>query len=263
MGGKNRNWHFLSLLTNFQGIFLNCLARLQSETACKSNLLFMKIYFLPVFLVLFFTSEITYAQTIYIRPVPRSSYRYRKPHVKRYRAEKQTMPKFEPTVNLSFGYGFPNVDKEEFVHFSGLHRGNAMQTGPITGAVNYRFSRNMGIGLMLSHGKVSVPYYDYYTGLKTLNGSLDNWAFMLDIVRYIPIPDSRITPYIRTAIGINSWNQDYTDLNGGKINYISNPSDFAYQAGIGANFSLSKNAGFFLEAGYGKYIMHGGLSFKF
>ncbi|MFT3911750.1 MAG: outer membrane beta-barrel protein [Ferruginibacter sp.] len=223
----------------------------------------MKIYCLPVFLILFFATETLHAQTIYVRPAPGYGARHRKPPAKRYRSEKQNIPKFEPSVNLSFGYGFPNVDKEEFVHFSGLHMGNAMQTGPITGAINYRFSRNMGIGVMVTHGKVNVPYYDYYTGTKTLNGTLDNWAFMFDIVRYVPISNSRITPYIRTAIGVNSWKQDYTDVNGSKINYISTPSDFAYQAGIGANISLTKNAGLFLEAGYGKYILHGGLSFKF
>ena len=221
----------------------------------------MKRYCIPIFIILFFTSEITSAQVIYV--APGYGHRYRKPYRRQNNFSRQSFPKFEPSVNLSIGYGFPNVDKEELVNFSGLRQGNANQTGPITGALDYRFSRSMSIGVMVTHGKVSVPYYDYYTGVKSLNGSLDNWAFMLNIVRYIPIPDSRVTPYIRTAIGINNWKQDYTAVNGSKIDYISTPSDFAYQAGIGANISLSKNAGLFLEAGYGKYILHGGLSFKF
>jgi hypothetical protein len=42
-----------------------------------------------------------------------------------------------------------------------------------------------------------------------------------------------------------------------------NLPDLAYQVGLGANFKLSPNAGFFIEAGYGKYILNGGLSLKF
>lgn len=221
----------------------------------------MKRYCIPICIFLFFTSEITNAQVIYVAPGHMS--RYRRPYGRQNNSQRQSLSKFEPSVNLSIGYGFPNVDKEELVNFAGLRKGNATQTGPLTGAIDYRFSRSMSIGVMVTHGKVSEPYYDYYTGVKSLSGSLDNWAFMLNIVRYIPIPDSRVTPYIRTAIGINNWKQDYTAVNGNKIDYISAPSDFAYQAGIGANISLSKNAGLFLEAGYGKYILHGGLSFKF
>ncbi len=41
------------------------------------------------------------------------------------------------------------------------------------------------------------------------------------------------------------------------------PTDLAYQVGIGAKFKLSKNAGIFAEAGYGKYIVQGGVFFKF
>lgn len=221
----------------------------------------MKSFVIPFLICLFCISEVSQAQVIYVQPGP--GYRHRSRKVPRMKPPRERLPKFEPSVNLSFGYGFPNVDKEELVNFDGLRKGNALQTGPLTGSLNYRFSRNMGIGVLVTHGKVSVPYYNYYTGAEELNGKLDNWAFMLDIVRYINIPGSKVTPYIRTAIGVNSWKQDYTAANGEKLNYISNPSDLAYQAGIGANISISRNAGFFLEAGYGKYILHGGLSFKF
>lgn len=221
----------------------------------------MKHYCIPIFIILFFTSEISNAQVIYV--APGHAHRYRGRYRKEDNFRRQSFSKFEPSVNLSLGYGFPNIDKEELVNFAGLRKGNAQQTGPLTGALDYRFSRNMSIGVMVTHGKVSMPYYDYYTGLKSLNGSLDNWAFMLNIVRYIPIPDARVTPYIRTAIGVNSWKQDYTSVNGTKLDHVSTPSDFAYQAGIGANISLSKNSGLFLEAGYGKYILHGGLCFRF
>jgi len=37
----------------------------------------------------------------------------------------------------------------------------------------------------------------------------------------------------------------------------------AYQVSFGAKFHLSKEAGLFLEAGYGKYILNGGLALSF
>jgi len=51
---------------------------------------------------------------------------------------------------------------------------------------------------------------------------------------------------------------------GGKvIADVKNATDLAYQVSIGTRFNLSQNAGFFIEAGYGRYIVNGGLTFKF
>ena len=67
--------------------------------------------------------------------------------------------------------------------------------------------------------------------------------------------------YFRTAIGVNIWNQNYTDGSGNKLAF-DQPSLLAYQIGIGGKLKITKNSSLFMEAGYGKYILHGGLSFK-
>jgi predicted porin len=85
---------------------------------------------------------------------------------------------------------------------------------------------------------------------------------MINFIHYIPAGE-KVTPYLRTAIGINTWQQNYVDPQGNKINLDGTPSELAYQVGLGADIYLSKNAGIFLEGGYGKYILHGGLTFKF
>ena len=182
----------------------------------------------------------------------------------RQQRPQQNLPPFQPTVNLSFGYGFPNLDKDQLPDFFNLYKGTTTsQTGPVTGAIDYRFSRNMSIGVLVTHGNVKVPYYNYNEpSSPVFTGSLDNWSVMLNFMRYIQATE-KITPYIRTAIGINTWQQNYTDAQGNKVNMDGSPSDIAYQVGLGANFYLTKNAGLFLEAGYGKYILHGGLTFKF
>jgi hypothetical protein len=176
--------------------------------------------------------------------------------------QRPNLPKFDPSVNISIGYGFPNLDKSELAGFYGAYKGSASQTGPFMGSIDYQFSRFMSIGIMATHGKVSAPYYNYGSTTPAFTGNLDNWSVMLNIVRYIP-GGKVVSPYLRTAIGVNIWNEDYADVSGNKVAVAGDPFPLAYQASLGAKFNLSKSAGLFVEAGYGKYILNGGLSFKF
>jgi opacity protein-like surface antigen len=178
----------------------------------------------------------------------------------------RSLPKFKPSVNITFGYGFPNLDKDELLNFYNFYKGSVSQTGPVFGTVDYQFSRSMSVGLMVSYGKASVPYYDYNAPASdpaAMTGKLENWSVMINFVRYLPVGTTKITPYMRTAIGINTWSQSYLDQSGNKTVNTDDPASLAYQVGIGAKFNFSKNTGLFLEAGYGKYILSGGLAFKF
>ncbi len=214
----------------------------------------------PLVLAFFFAALLctTFAEAQYFmrphmgrRPYPRREYR------------SDLLP-FQPSVNLSFGYGFPNLDKDYLPEYYHAYMGHPSQKGPVSGAIDYQFSRTMSVGLLVTHGTVSAPYYNN-SGSAAFTGKLDNWSFMLNLVRYMPVNSRVVSPYIRTAIGLNSWTQQYTDATGAKVNgaSVTDLPDLAYQAGIGAKFNLSKNAGLFVEAGYGKYIVHGGLAFKF
>jgi opacity protein-like surface antigen len=175
---------------------------------------------------------------------------------------RQPQPKFDPVVHFSLGYGYPNLDANELAGFYNYYRGPVTQTGPITGAVDIQYSRTSSIGVMVTHGQVSANYFNYNnSATPALSGSLDNWSVMLNLMNYVP-SNGRISPYLRTAIGLNVWKQDYTDANGNKMGYLSDLNQFAYQVGLGVNIHLSKNTGIFMEGGYGKYIVHGGLSFK-
>jgi hypothetical protein len=183
-----------------------------------------------------------------------------------YRREqaREVLPPFKPTLSLSFGYGFPNVDKTYLPQYYNAYNGTVSQTGPITAALDYRFMRSTSVGVMVTHGSVSAPYYDYNgSGAPVFKTKLDNWSILLNVMRYFPAGKA-VTPYFRTAVGINIWDQQYMDPQGNKISMApADLPDFAYQLGLGARFNLSKNSGLFLEAGYGKYIVHGGLSFTF
>ncbi len=221
----------------------------------------MSKYAVSFLICIFCFSALSEAQVgVYIGPRMGYGPRYRH----RPGQQRRDLPKFEPSVNVSFGYGFPNLDKDQLPDFYNLYKGTTTsQTGPVTGAIDYRFSRNMSIGVLVTHGKVTVPYYNYNeSSSPQLTGSLDNWSVMLNFMRYIQT-NGKVSPYLRTAIGINTWQQNYTDAQGNKMNMEGTPSELAYQVGLGANFYLSKNAGLFLEGGYGKYILHGGLTFKF
>ncbi len=174
-------------------------------------------------------------------------------------------PPFQPTLNFSIGYGFPNLDKDQFANFLDAYRGTATQKGPITGAVDYQFSRNMSIGVMGTYGKVTAPYYDYNSNspFPAFTGSLENWSVMFNLMSYMPTYSRQLEPYLRTAIGINDWTQSYLDPDGNKAAELPDPTQLAYQVSLGTRINLSKGAGFFVEAGYGKYILNGGLTLKF
>jgi len=177
----------------------------------------------------------------------------------------ERLPEFKPSLNLNFGYGFPNLDKNELLGFYDFYRGSVNQTDPVFGSVDYQFRRTSSIGLMISYGKVSAPYYDVFSSSSeppAFTGQLKNWAIMLNFVKYAPL-NGKINPYIRTAIGVNMWDQAYLDDEGNKAVVADDPTALAYQASLGVKFKLSKQSGLFLEAGYGKYILSGGLSLKF
>ncbi|MEO8713010.1 MAG: hypothetical protein ABI405_12840 [Parafilimonas sp.] len=196
-----------------------------------------------------------YMQRGYRRPPPPRQQRYQ---------HRQKLPAFKPTVNLSIGYGFPNLDKDYLSDFYNYYRGNPTQTGPVTAALDYQFSRYNSIGVMGTYGKVSVPYIAYNTnnGVTDFTGNLENWSVMFNMMSYFP-SYATVSPYIRTAIGINNWKQDYLNPDGSKAAVSENPTSLAYQVSIGTRFNLSPNAGFYIEAGYGKYIVNGGLTFRF
>lgn len=196
-----------------------------------------------------------YMQRGFRKPPPRQMQR---------NPRRQKQPTFRPTINLSVGYGFPNLDKDNLADFYGDYKGTGTQTGPVTAALDYQFSRYNSIGVMGTYGKASVPYYNFNSNgaVPDFTGNLENWSVMFNMMSYFP-SYSTVSPYIRTAIGINNWKQDYLNPDGSKAAIADNPSTLAYQVSIGTRFNLSPNAGFYIEAGYGKYIVNGGLTFRF
>ncbi len=218
-------------------------------------------YLIPICIFLVLFSSAAYSQ-VYIYPgVPH----YYSPRPQRqYQPVRKPQAHFDPVVELSLGYGFPNLDKSSLPSYDEAYRTSASQMGPLAGSLNYRFSQHTSIGLLVTHGTVNAPYYAFNASATTplFNAKLDNWAFLLNLVNYLP-GNNVVSPYTRIALGVNSWQQNYTDGAGNKLAMQqANLPDFAYQLSLGAKFKLSKNSGFFVEAGYGKYIIEGGLIFK-
>lgn len=177
--------------------------------------------------------------------------------------QRHQLPKFKPSVNISFGYGIPNLDKYELFEFGNYYHTSVSQAGPVFGSINYQFHRAMSIGVLVAYGKVSATYYNYSNSAFAFTGNLKNTSLMLNFVRYMFTRNKNIVPYMRTAIGINMWTQDYLDQSGNKAVIADDPTVLAYQAAIGVKLMLAQQAGLFVEAGYGKYILAGGVTFKF
>lgn len=177
---------------------------------------------------------------------------------KRQPNKKSNESSFKPVVYVSLGYGFPNLDASQLPnnsYFNNYNKGITTSSGPITGAIDYRFSRNTSIGVMTTYGNVSAPYSNGGTV------SLENWSVMLNFMQYAPMSNTA-TLYFRGAIGANIPTTTYSDQNTANNLYFS-PDALAYQVGLGVRFDLTSTTALFAEAGYGKYILHGGLSFAF
>lgn len=199
----------------------------------------------------------------YNRPYPQ-----RRSNNNQNNQKKEEVPKFIPTVDISFGFGYPNVDKYLLPDLSpGYVKGNYSKTGTYTAAIDYQFNRFTSLGLLGAYGTSSVPYFAANAGptdQPVYNGTLTGWSVMTNLKTYFaPVDLVKLNGYFRFAGGINVWDQKITDANGLKQNNISDPSEFAYQVSLGADFNLSPRATIFVEAGYGKYILAGGLKFKF
>ena len=179
-----------------------------------------------------------------------------------HRQRFQEIQNFKPSLDVSIGYGFPNLDKYLLTDFYNYYQGSTTQTGPIIASVDYRFAPRMAIGVMVNYGKVSRPYYNAYTGEQDFTGSITNTALLLNFTRYLG-SSQKILPYTRTAIGINTGTSKYVTSDGGKAADTDEGTSLAYQVGMGVQFNATKNGGFFVEAGYGKYILSGGLKLRF
>jgi hypothetical protein len=171
-------------------------------------------------------------------------------------------PVFKPFVNIFIGYCYPNVDQNYLPRYEEMYPGHISQAGPLMAALDYQFNRKTSIGIIITWGDVRTSYYDSSSHQEIFTAKLSSWSCMLDVVRYIPV-NQKVFPYIRTAIGINSWNQDYTDIDGSKasVKPVILPR-LAYQAGVGAKFIVVGNVAVFIEGGYGKYVFDTGLSVK-
>lgn len=172
---------------------------------------------------------------------------------------------FTPTVNLSIGYGFPNLDKNFLPEFIDAYKGSLTQNGPITASFDYQFSPVTSIGVMGTYGKVSAPYYDVASSSHepTFTGNIENFSVMFNMMTFIPSREKAVSPYLRTAIGVNNYKQEYLYPDGQTAAQVENPSELAYQVSLGARLNLSPKAGFYIEGGYGKYILNGGLTLRF
>lgn len=224
-----------------------------------------KHFFILAILCVFFAVQSNAQYYYYRRPRVRMRVGPRRPPPPPRQTQRRDLPPFTPTVNFNIGYGLPNLDKNQLFSFFNAYQGNTSQTGPVNASLDYQFNRNISIGLMGTYGKVSSPYYYYNSNSESpdFTGTLENWSVMANIMTYIPTYNSHVEPYIRLALGVNSWKQNYLDGSGNKVFEPGTPTDFAYQASFGSKFMFSKNTGIFIEAGYGKYILNGGLAFKF
>ena len=171
---------------------------------------------------------------------------------------------FKPHFLITIGYGFPNLDKGQFVQTYQYNYIANNYSGPLTGSLEYALSRNSAIGVSISHSKATATYYYNNGGQSSpqFYGELNNTSIMLNYKKYLYTNSEHVAPYTRSALGVNIWNERYYYPNGTTLNLSANPSELAYQLSIGSEFRIHSQSGFYIEAGYGKYILNAGLLLK-
>lgn len=133
-------------------------------------MMFMKKIAVLFFVLCFLGMNESFAQ--YGRMYPSRYHRY---------ADRDYDPSFTPSLSLSIGYGYPNLDKNEFLSFYNFYRGHSTETGPVHASIDYQLNRRSSVGIMVAYAKVSAPYYDYNgtaTSSPSFQGKLEDWSIL-------------------------------------------------------------------------------------
>lgn len=84
---------------------------------------------------------------------------------------------------------------------------------------------------------------------------------MIQTVKYFET-ESSLLVYAKGNIGLNLWSGEYRPANGTVYKNFNAPTPVAYNAMVGLKYGLTPATFAYLEAGYGKYVVAAGLSFK-
>lgn len=179
-------------------------------------------------------------------------------------AQRDIEPDDLGTVHISCGYGFPSFPKMKYNKIDGKINPDMHSTGPI----HFKLGISFGEAFELS-GTVNVVDY-YGTWEQERNGVRYNYqvnhnSFNATLRFNIHFTDTDVLDiYAGAGFGMNAFsvfnstndpeNQDF------EKNYAA--EFYAMEATAGIRFYVINNVGLYVEAGYAKSFIQGGIVFK-
>lgn len=160
-------------------------------------------------------------------------------------------------VSLSLGAGFPNLDTRYLPAFDGMSMSGATGSAVVSGSLTCRVTRRLEAGVTTTYGSVSASYSEPGSvgsaGFPGFSGKLEGWTIMATLQRTFPM-GRRVSAYIKTALGAHLWTQSYTEPG-----VSADLPVLAKQVCGGVRLRCLRRAGLFVEAGYGEYVVLGGI----
>jgi hypothetical protein len=162
---------------------------------------------------------------------------------------------------FSIQYGFPNTIKNNLESFIGFTQTNKKSIGPVSIAYEYHINPLLSLGISISYGSYSADYKDILNLGAAFKGTLRNTALLLQSTKYFET-DKKILPYAKGSIGLNLWSGEYKTASGNDYQNFNAPTPLGYNAVVGIKYGFSRQTFGYLEAGYGKYVVAAGVSFR-
>ncbi|HTJ10472.1 MAG TPA: hypothetical protein VL547_00525 [Dinghuibacter sp.] len=157
-------------------------------------------------------------------------------------------------VSFSVGAGLPNLDTRYLPAFDGMSMGGVTRSAVVTGSLMCRVTRRLEAGVTTTYGSVSASYSEPGSvGFSGFSGKLEDWTIMATLQRTFPM-GRRVSAYIKTALGAHLWTQSYTEPGASADLPV-----LAKQVCGGVRLRCLRRAGLFVEAGYGEYVVLGGI----
>jgi opacity protein-like surface antigen len=178
-------------------------------------------------------------------------------------------------VYVSVGSGITMTNNSNFNDGNASGSIDIKNSENFSGAVGTSFLKDTRTELEISYrsADLSSAYVNGIGGAQ-VGGSVDTWTYLANVY-YDFLDGQPIRPYVSAGIGAATHRGTLTV---GGISASANDTEFAYQAGLGASYSLTKNVSLWggyrylgssdanfqgLKASYGANEINAGLRYKF
>lgn len=170
---------------------------------------------------------------------------------------------------VSLAYGFPNLGAVVLNTYEDYNAYSVSGIGPIHLKYDYALSDKISLGVSIGYvsfkAKWTYDYYDYNTF--TTQAYDESWTGsslgILARFNYHFATSEKLDPYVGLGAGYNSWTFKFESDYPGAIESSLVLPPIGFEGGVGVKYFFSDNVGAYLELGYGKSLLQGGIAFKF